>query len=117
MLGRITGYASAARKPVEFTIAPADAINKLLERTHGKVADVDLWEINEAFAVVAIGEQPAAQAGPLQGERARRRGGARPPDWRLGSAPAGHAALHDEGPGQEARRARRSASAAARASP
>jgi acetyl-CoA C-acetyltransferase len=54
VLGRITGYAGAARKPVEFTIAPADAINALLKRAQLKVGDVDLWEINEAFAVVAI---------------------------------------------------------------
>ncbi|PTL85856.1 acetyl-CoA C-acetyltransferase [Vitiosangium sp. GDMCC 1.1324] len=54
ILGRITGYAGAARKPVEFTIAPADSINNLLKRTGHKVSDVDLWEINEAFAVVAI---------------------------------------------------------------
>ncbi|ATB39612.1 acetyl-CoA acetyltransferase [Cystobacter fuscus] len=54
VLGRITGYAGAARKPVEFTIAPADAINSLLKRAQLKASDVDLWEINEAFAVVAI---------------------------------------------------------------
>jgi len=54
VLGRITGHAGAARKPVEFTIAPTDAINALLKRTGHKVGDVDLWEINEAFAVVAI---------------------------------------------------------------
>ncbi|WNG27027.1 acetyl-CoA C-acetyltransferase [Cystobacter fuscus] len=54
VLGRITGYAGAARKPVEFTIAPADAINALLKRAQLKASDVDLWEINEAFAVVAI---------------------------------------------------------------
>ncbi len=54
ILGRITGHAGAARKPSEFTIAPTDAINKLLQRTGHKVGDVDLWEINEAFAVVSI---------------------------------------------------------------
>ena len=54
VLGRITGHAAAARKPVEFTIAPADAINKLLTKTKLTTGDVDLWEINEAFAVVAI---------------------------------------------------------------
>jgi acetyl-CoA C-acetyltransferase len=54
ILGRITGYAQAARKPVEFTIAPADAINKLLEKKGLKTDAVDLWEINEAFAVVSI---------------------------------------------------------------
>lgn len=54
ILGRITGYAGAARKPIEFTIAPADSIKNLLERTKLKASDVDLWEINEAFAVVAL---------------------------------------------------------------
>lgn len=54
ILGRITGYAQAARKPVEFTIAPTDAINKLLTKKGISAGDVDLWEINEAFAVVSI---------------------------------------------------------------
>ncbi len=54
VLGRIVGYAGAARKPVEFTIAPADSINNLLKKTGHKTTDVDLWEINEAFAVVAL---------------------------------------------------------------
>jgi acetyl-CoA C-acetyltransferase len=54
ILGRISGYAQAARKPVEFTLAPADAINKLLTKRGMKAADVDLWEINEAFAVVSL---------------------------------------------------------------
>ncbi|MBU8894730.1 acetyl-CoA C-acetyltransferase [Corallococcus sp. H22C18031201] len=54
ILGRIKGHAQAARKPVEFTIAPADSINNLLKKTSLTAKDVDLWEINEAFAVVAI---------------------------------------------------------------
>lgn len=54
ILGRIKGYAQAARKPVEFTIAPADAINALLKKQNVAAKDVDLWEINEAFSVVAI---------------------------------------------------------------
>jgi acetyl-CoA C-acetyltransferase len=54
VLGRIVGHASAGRKPVEFTIAPADAINKLFKLTGKTVADVDTWELNEAFAVVAL---------------------------------------------------------------
>ncbi|MCY1041680.1 acetyl-CoA C-acetyltransferase [Corallococcus sp. bb12-1] len=54
ILGRIKGYAQAARKPVEFTIAPADAINTLLKKQNITAKDVDLWEINEAFSVVAI---------------------------------------------------------------
>jgi len=64
VLGRITGYATAARKPVEFTIAPADAIKKLFERTKTTAADVDLWEINEAFAVVAIANNQILKLAP-----------------------------------------------------
>ena len=50
----IRGYASAARKPEEFTVAPADAMQKLFARTGLKASDIDLYEINEAFAVVAL---------------------------------------------------------------
>jgi acetyl-CoA C-acetyltransferase len=64
VLGRITGYATAARKPVEFTIAPADAIRKLFERTKTTAGDVDLWEINEAFAVVAIANNQILKLDP-----------------------------------------------------
>ena len=73
VLGRITGYAFAARKPVEFTIAPADAIQKLLSKTGKKAADVDLWEINEAFAVVSIANN---QLLSLDGSNVNVRGGA-----------------------------------------
>ncbi|HZA50800.1 MAG TPA: acetyl-CoA C-acetyltransferase [Myxococcaceae bacterium] len=73
VLGRITGYAFAARKPVEFTIAPADAIQKLLSRTGKKAADVDLWEINEAFAVVSIANNQLVN---LDGSNVNVRGGA-----------------------------------------
>ena len=73
VLGRIVGHAAAARKPVEFTIAPADAINKLLTRTRLTAADVDLWEINEAFAVVAIANNTLLKLDPT---RVNVRGGA-----------------------------------------
>src|SRR5512138_1202940 len=53
-LARITGWGGAARAPVEFTIAPADAINLTLGRLGLSPRDVDLWEINEAFAVVSV---------------------------------------------------------------
>lgn len=53
-LARIVGHASHARAPGEFTIAPVYAIRSLLESTGWKAADVDLWEINEAFAVVTM---------------------------------------------------------------
>jgi acetyl-CoA C-acetyltransferase len=54
VLGRITGWGGAARAPIEFTIAPADAIRATLSRSKLGVKDVDLWEINEAFAVVSV---------------------------------------------------------------
>lgn len=54
VLARIVSQASAARKPVEFTLAPADAIRKALDRAELGVPDIDLWEINEAFAVVSV---------------------------------------------------------------
>jgi acetyl-CoA C-acetyltransferase len=54
ILGRIVAHASAARKPEEFTIAPADSIRKALEKARVAIEEIDLFEINEAFAVVAI---------------------------------------------------------------
>jgi len=53
-LARIVGHASHARLPSEFTVAPVHAIAALLEKTGWKAKDVDLWEINEAFAVVTM---------------------------------------------------------------
>jgi acetyl-CoA C-acetyltransferase len=53
-LARIVGHASHARLPGEFTIAPVHAITALLQKTGWKAQDVDLWEINEAFAVVTM---------------------------------------------------------------
>jgi acetyl-CoA C-acetyltransferase len=54
VLARLGDVGYAARDPVEFTIAPADAINQALQRAGLKAGDIDLWEINEAFAVVAM---------------------------------------------------------------
>jgi acetyl-CoA C-acetyltransferase len=54
VLGRVTAWGGAARAPIEFTIAPADAIRTTLARAKLEPKDVDLWEINEAFAVVSV---------------------------------------------------------------
>jgi acetyl-CoA C-acetyltransferase len=51
---RILGHANHAQAPAWFTTAPAPAIAKLLQRIGWNLADVDLWEINEAFAVVPM---------------------------------------------------------------
>jgi acetyl-CoA C-acetyltransferase len=53
-LARIVGYASAAKKPEWFTTAPADVITKTLNRGKMSKDDIDLYEINEAFAVVTL---------------------------------------------------------------
>jgi acetyl-CoA C-acetyltransferase len=53
-LARIVGAAGHAQAPEWFTTAPAGAIDKLLARVGWKKDDVDLWEINEAFAVVSV---------------------------------------------------------------
>jgi acetyl-CoA C-acetyltransferase len=50
----IRGYDQASHQPEWFTTAPVLAINKTLEQVGWSVDDVDLWEINEAFAVVAM---------------------------------------------------------------
>jgi acetyl-CoA C-acetyltransferase len=53
-LGRIVGYGGAAQAPEWFTTAPAKAIDSTLSRLGLKKEEIDLYEINEAFAVVAI---------------------------------------------------------------
>jgi acetyl-CoA C-acetyltransferase len=51
---RVLGYATASREPEWFTIAPIGAITKLMDKLGLKVSDVDLFEINEAFATVTM---------------------------------------------------------------
>ncbi len=53
-IARIVASAGVAQAPEWFTTAPIGAIQKLLGKTGVSVADVDLWEINEAFAAVAM---------------------------------------------------------------
>jgi len=53
-LARIIGSAAAARAPEEFPLAPVDSIKKVLGKTGLALEAIDLFEINEAFAVVAL---------------------------------------------------------------
>lgn len=53
-LAKIVAYASHSQEPEWFTIAPVGAIQKVLARTGWKASDVDLFEVNEAFAAVAM---------------------------------------------------------------
>lgn len=60
-LARVVGYGSVAQAPEWFTTAPAKAIEVTLDRLGKKLSDIDLFEVNEAFAVVALAV--AARAG------------------------------------------------------
>lgn len=53
-LARIVGHATNSHEPERFTTAPVGAIEKLFEKTGWTADDVDLFEVNEAFAVVAM---------------------------------------------------------------
>ena len=53
-LVEIVAQSSAAKAPIEFTTAPADAIEKVLMKANMKSSEIDLFEINEAFAVVSL---------------------------------------------------------------
>ena len=53
-IARIVGHATFAQAPEWFSTAPAGAVRKLLKKIGWDVKDVDLWEINEAFAVVPM---------------------------------------------------------------
>jgi acetyl-CoA C-acetyltransferase len=53
-LARIVAQASFAQEPSWFTTAPVHAIKKVLDKAGMKAEDIDLWEINEAFAVVTL---------------------------------------------------------------
>ncbi|HEY8368786.1 MAG TPA: thiolase family protein [Thermodesulfobacteriota bacterium] len=72
-MARVVAQATASREPDWFTVAPADAIKTLLARAGRTVADVDLFEINEAFAVVPMA---VAKLLDLPLEKVNVRGGA-----------------------------------------
>ncbi len=72
-LARVVGYASSAREPEWFTLAPADAIASLLRKSGAQPSDIDLFEINEAFAVASIAVNRVLKLDP---EKVNARGGA-----------------------------------------
>ncbi len=53
-MARIVGHATNSRHPSEFTIAPVGAVEKLLDQVGWTTDEVDLFEINEAFAMVTM---------------------------------------------------------------
>lgn len=70
---RLLGFANHAQEPEWFTTAPVEAIQKLLKKTGVVISDIDLFEINEAFSVVALA---CIQELGLQESRVNVRGGA-----------------------------------------
>jgi acetyl-CoA C-acetyltransferase len=53
-VARVVAMAAHAREPKDFTVAPVGAIEKVLANAGWSIEDVDLWEVNEAFACVAM---------------------------------------------------------------
>ncbi|HVR95432.1 MAG TPA: acetyl-CoA C-acyltransferase [Thermoanaerobaculia bacterium] len=72
-IARVLAHSSLAQKPEWFTTAPIGAARAVLDRAGLKAADIDLWEVNEAFAVVSIAF--IRELG-LASERVNPRGGA-----------------------------------------
>ncbi|HEY6953090.1 MAG TPA: acetyl-CoA C-acyltransferase [Bacteroidota bacterium] len=62
-IARIVAQASSAKKPEWFTTAPADVIAKVLRKAGMQIGDIDLFEINEAFAVVTLAVSKIAGLG------------------------------------------------------
>ncbi len=58
-MAKILAYAAAAKQPEYFTTAPIDAIPKVLKKANLSLKDIDLFEVNEAFAVVALAARNA----------------------------------------------------------
>lgn len=65
-LATLRAYASHSQHPSEFTIAPIGAIEKVLKQTGWQVGDVDVWEINEAFAMVTMAAIDAFELDPTK---------------------------------------------------
>ena len=72
-LARIVGHSTFAQEPSKFTTAPVGAIRKLLEKNSWRANEVDLYEINEAFAVVTMA---AMQEHSIPHEKVNIHGGA-----------------------------------------
>lgn len=72
-IARIVSQASAAKAPEEFTTAPAEAMPRALEAADVDISEIDLFEINEAFAVVSVANNQILELDP---DKVNVRGGA-----------------------------------------
>ena len=103
-LARVVAHATHAAAPKDFPTAPIGALKKLLEKTGWNRESVDLFEINEAFAVVAMAAMRDLGLAAREGQRQWRRLRARPSDRRLGRAHSGDADRRASGARRKARR-------------
>ena len=85
-LGEIVDHAGVAWDPPYLALVPAMAAQKLLDQQGLKASDIDVWEINEAFAAVALTSAARLGLDPTVDQHAGRRGRARPSDRRVGRA-------------------------------
>jgi len=72
-IARLIAQASVAQEPEWFTTAPVKAVHRVLDRAGLSIGDIDLWEINEAFAVVTMAFMKELE---LPADRVNVRGGA-----------------------------------------
>ena len=103
-IARIVAQATSGLAPKMLLMTPVEATRKVLKKAGWSMDDVDLIELNEAFAVQAVAVMQRARHRSGEGQRQRRRGGARPPDRRLGRAHPDDVDLCVEGSRPEARR-------------
>ena len=83
VLARVLSYGTVADDFPYLAKTPANAAKQALEKIGKSPEDVDLWEINEAFASVALNSMRMLGVDEENGQRQRRRDRARPPDRRL----------------------------------
>ena len=97
-LAEVVGRAIIAGPDSSLHLRPAEASEKLLARHGLTPADIDLWEINEAFAGVVVASVAALGHRSGAGQRQRRRRRHRPPPRGLRDAPRAHPRVRDAAP-------------------
>ncbi len=96
-MARIVASAQHSQAPMEFTTAPIEAVHKVLDKAGLTLDDIDLFEVNEAFAVVALAAQDALG---IPSEKLNVRGGSVAVGHPIGATRRPHpddAAARDEG--------------------
>ena len=100
-LARIAAFGTSGLDPAIMGMGPVSASRKALARAGWKVADLDLFEINEAFAAQACAVNKELGWDTGQGQRQRWRHRHRSPDRRVRLPHSGHAAARDAAPRRE----------------